>query len=665
MRTFGRNHVLLAVPCGLLLAALAAAAEPAARPPLAEPINLSPTYTLPTRPTQVLTSPSALWPPPYQPAQVVWPTRPPSSRDPLERPVEPIRPLPPSVAATAPTYDEVLTGVPNDPPLGFSGPSGVLPRSGSNADFVTIEDRWRIGYPGWDRYGKGYPRVFDAPYELGTIRNPFNQNVLKGDYPILGQHTFLNITATNISIFEGREIPTATTPFESTARPITEDFFGRPGQFAFANFFFLSFDLFHGDAAFKPVDWRIKLTPAVNVNTLSVQELAVVSPDVRDGTVRNRGWVTLQEWFGEVKLADLSTEYDFLSLRVGSQFFSSDFRSTIFADTNRAVRLFGNLNGNRDQFNLVYFRQQEKDTFSGLNSFNDRDQNIVIANWYRQDFIFPGYTITGSVHYNNEGPDVQFDRAGFLVRPDPVGVFQPHRVEVAYLGFAGDGHIDRYNISHAFYWAVGRDSMNPLAGRPQSISAQMAALELSYDRDWARFRVTGFWQSGDGDVNNGRATGFDSILDFVNFAGEGSFFGRQFIPLFGVGLTQRQSLYADLRSSKIQGQSNFVNPGLWVVNGGVDFDLTPRLKMVNNANFMWFDKTNVLEQFVFQGRIDRDIGADLSTIFEWRPRLNNNIIVLSGVSSLIPSGGFRQLYNNLGGKVNPLVAGFVEVILQY
>ena len=41
------------------------------------------------------------------------------------------------------------------------------------------------------------------------------------------------------------------------------------------------------DASFKPVDWRIKLTPAFNVNYLATDELAVVSPDVRS---RCRDW---------------------------------------------------------------------------------------------------------------------------------------------------------------------------------------------------------------------------------------------------------------------------------------------------------------------------------------------------------------------------------------
>ena len=551
------------------------------------------------------------------------------------------------------------------PTLGFAGQSGVQPRSGNNNEYETVEDRWRIGFPAWDRYGLNHPRVFDYPYQLGQWFDPYRQNVLKGDYPIIGQHTFFNFTGINSTLFEGRMIPTATTPFESTARPFTTDFFGRSGQFVFSNLTTASFELFQGDAAFKPKDWSAVLVPAFNANTLSVQELAVVNPDVRKGTVRDRSWTTLQQGFVEYKLADLSPQYDFVSIRAGSQPFTSDFRGFIFSDVNRGVRLFGNLDGNRTQWNLAYFRQLEKDTNSQLNTFTDRDQDIVIANIFRQDFLFPGYTASASFHYNNDAPSLKFDKNGFLVRPDPAGSFTPHRVEAYYLGFAGDGHIDRYNISHAFYWVLGRDSLNPIAGQPVTINAQMAAIELSYDRDWARFRVSGMYQSGDGNANNGHATGFDGILDNQNFGGEFSFWRRQRIPLFGVGLTNDQSNYADLRSNRVNGQSNFVNPGLWLGNAGVDFDITPRLRSINNANVLFFDKTSSLETFTFQSQIDRYIGTDLSTGFEYRPRLNNNAIFMGGLSALIPSAGFRDLYNKKGSKVPSLFSGFMQIIFAF
>ncbi len=588
---------------------------------------------------------------------------PPDRPDLLNRPLAP----PPPAPAETP-LPEILHPAPVLPPLGYTGPSGVLPRVRPDRDYVPMEDRWRLGFPAWDRYTftPDYPRTPDYPYQLGQKWDPFNQNMLKGDYPICGQHTFLNITGISRSIGEGRMLPTQTTPFESTARPFQEEFFGRPNQAVYSQYLLVSFDLFHGDAAFKPVDWRLKFTPAFNYNSARLEELAQVSPDVTKGQHRDRTWFTLEEYLAEVKLLDLSPEYDFLSMRIGSQFFTSDFRGFIFSDTNRAVRLFGTQEGNRDQFNLVYFRPAEKDTNSGLNTMEDRRQNLVIANYYRQDFVWPGYTIQGSVHFDDDMPSTRYDDNKFLVRPDPVGVFKPHHVDVAYLGIAGDGHIDRYNITHAYYWAVGHDSLNPLANQPQDINAHMAAVELSYDRDWARFRTSFFWASGDNDINNHHATGFDTIMDNPNFAGgEFSFWQRQNIPIFGVNLVQRQSLVADLRSSKIQGQANFVNPGLQLFNVGVDFDLTPRLRMINNANLLFFDKTNVLEQFLFDGNIDREIGVDLSTGFEYRPLLSNNVILKFGVAGLLPGRGFKQIYSRLGHDANALGQGFLEANLVF
>ena len=530
-----------------------------------------------------------------------------------------------------------------------------------------MEDRWRIGYPFWDRYDRGNRLDDDYPFELGKIADPFNQNVLKGDYPIIGQNTFLELTATAFGIYEGRGLPTQTTPFESTARPFEENFFGRQGQFFFLHNTILSIDLFHGNAAFKPVDWRIKLTPVFNVNNLNIQEVANVNPNVLAGTQRVRTLWTLQEWFLETKVADTSPWYDFMSLRVGSQPFNNDFRGFLFFDVNAGVRLFGNADSNRTQFNLAYFHQLEKNINNFLNEpFQFRDQNLFFANLFRQDFIVPGYTALFNLAFNNDNGGVQFDNNHFLARPDPVGIFRPHSVNVGYLGLGGEGHFGRYNLSQQFYWAFGRDSNNPIAGRPQTINGQFYAVEGSYDRDWARFKLSFLWQSGDSNPNDTHATGFDTILDNPAFAGgQFSFFQRQGIPLFGVFLTQRNSLVNNLRSSKVQGQANFVNPGNILANAGVDLELTPKLKMFNNANLIWFDKTAVLEQFLFDGHIHRFIGADLSVGFEYRPFVSENVVFLFGAATLIQGQGFRDLYDNVYDRVDPFVQGFGNLILTY
>jgi hypothetical protein len=574
---------------------------------------------------------------------------------------------PPGIPLDAPTEGADLLSLPMDAPLGYTGPSSIIPREGqTSSHFVPMEDRWRIGLPEWDRYGLNHPPLDDYPYTLGRKHDPYHQNVLKGDYPIIGQHTFLNVSAETLSLFEGRQVPTPTTPFESTVHPNENDFFGNPNQFFTTNYFLLSFDLFHGDASFKPVDWRLKFTPVFNFNYLDVEELAVVNPNVTAGTTRFRDWFALQEWFGEMKLADTSPDYDFASVRIGSQPFLSDFRGFIFQDTNRALRIFGTGDANQTQFNAYYQYWQEKETNSELNTFQDRPKQTLITNLYRQDFIFPGYTTQFNFVYDRDKADMEFDRNDFLVRPDPIGVATPHSVNSYYLGWTGDGHINKININHAFYWVLGRDTLNQIAGQAVEIDAQMAALELSYDRDWVRFRTSFFYASGDGNPLDNKAHGFDTIIDNPNFAGGGfSYWDRQGLRLLGVGLKQRFSLVPDLRSSKIQGQPEFVNPGLYLGNVGADFDVTPKLRLIANANVLWFDQTQVLEQILFQSDIERFIGTDLSLGMEFRPHLNNNIIITAGVQGLIPGSGFRDIYNPTTGDIPSLFAGFMDLQLKY
>ncbi|MDA8563745.1 hypothetical protein N9L06_04755 [Mariniblastus sp.] len=568
-----------------------------------------------------------------------------------------------------------------DAPLGYTGASSVLPTELQQSDhFVPVEDRWRLGFSAWDRYGKGHPAQDDYPYKEGSLLDPYNLNVFKGDFPVIGQHTFYSVTATNLSIHEFRQTPTATTPFESTRDAFSAGFFGDPDQLFYAPFFKFEFDLFHGNEAFKPLDWKVRLTPIFNVNYLEVDELAVVNPDVRRGTTRTRQDFSLEEWYAEVKLADIGPDYDFVSARIGSQLFVSDFRGFLFRDTNRAVRLFGTRLANRDQFNLIWFDQAEKNTNSELNTFDDRHQNVVIANYFRQDFVFPGYTAQASFHYNNDQPSTQFDDNDNLVRPDPVGVFKEHQIDAYYVGVAGEGHMGRINVVNQLYFAFGNDSANPIGGTKQQIEAQMAALELSYDRDWIRFRASYFYASGDSDPNDGRGEGFDTIFDDPIFAGgEFSYWQRQSIRLFGTNLVQRKSIVPNLRSSKTQGQSNFVNPGLHLFNFGMDFEVTPKLKVISNANYLTFDETNVLEVYTFQDKINREIGTDLSIGCEYRPLLNDNVIFVMGIATLIPDEGLKDLFGSqlpdelqeigvgdeLADVTPKLTSAFCELVLTY
>lgn len=557
---------------------------------------------------------------------------------------------------------------PTFPTAGFSGASSVLPAERQESShFVPMEDRWRIGLPPWDRYGHGHPRLDDYPFAPGTIFNPYTQNLLKEDFPVIGQHTFFDLRASSRTITNFRQVPTPNTPFESTPTPGQDDFFGDPNGFLFLQYYTFAMELNHGDKAFKPNDWRIRIAPVINQNYLEVYEYGVVRPDVEDGRRRYRGFASLEEWFLEFKLADVSPTYDFVSFRGGSQPFTSDFRGFIFSDLNRAIRLFGTRLSNQDQFNLVVFDQREKDTNSFLNTFDSRGQDIIIANYYRQDFVWPGHTVQASFHYDYDQKSLHYDDNGFLVRPDPVGLAQPHEVNACYVGMASDGHINELNVTSAFYYAFGHDTLNPQALQPIDIGASMAAVELSYSPDWIRFRSSFFFASGDNDISDGRGGGFDGIIDNTQFAGgEFSFWVRQQIKLLGTNLKNLLSIYPDLRATnKWQSQANFVNPGLQLYNAGIDFELTPRTRLVTNCNFLFFDTTNVLESFVFQDHISKSIGTDLSLGVESRPLLNNNWIFRAGVSGLVVGDGFRDLYGSLGGNLDNLFAAFTDLELSY
>jgi hypothetical protein len=509
--------------------------------------------------------------------------------------------------------------------------------------FLTTPNRWNVAMPPWNRYG----RPGEYAYVQSHWWDPFDRSKLKGDVPIFGQQTFLNFTGTSTTELDGRRLPTPSGV--STENPGSPEFFGKGGQFFLSQTFRFSFDLFHGDTSFRPVDWRIRVTPAVNLNYLKVRELGIVNPDVLDGTQRFDAHIGLQEALVEVKLRDLSANYDFFSVRGGIQEFNSDFRGFLLVEEQPGMRVFGTLDSNRWQYNAAYFYFLEKDTNSGLNTFAPRHQQVYLANFYRQDFVRPGYTAQFSIHYNKDDASVHYDDNDFLVRPAPIGSVQPHSIRAVYLGWTGDGHLGPLNISHAFYQALGRDDFNPIAGRPVTINAQMAAAEVSLDRDWMRFRLSSFYASGDGNPRGGEARGFDAIDDAPDFAGGiFSFWNREAIPLTraGVELTPSDSLLPSLRTNKEEGQANFVNPGLFLVNGGADFDLTPKLKGVLNVNYLRFMDTQPLEELLFQAPIHNTIGTEYDLGAEYRPPLTENIVIRAGAGALSPGQGFRDIYSS-------------------
>ncbi len=546
-----------------------------------------------------------------------------------------------------------------------SGAESIPPAS---ANFSPQPDRWDTAMPEWLRY----EQQRDAPYVKGHWYDPFNRNRLKGDYPIFGQRWFFNFTGTSETAVDGRRVPLPSGV--DTERPDSSDFFGRGEQALLTENLRFSFDLFRGDTSFRPVDFRLRVTPEISLNFLQTRERGIVNVDPREGINRFDTHVGLQEAFVEAKIRDLSPNYDFVSVRAGIQQFTSDFRGFLFSEEQPGVRVFGNLRSNRLAYNLAWFNFLEKNTNSGLNTFQNRGQQVYVANIYVQDFLAKGYTTEFSFHYNRDDASIHYDDNGFLVRPAPAGAVvngnvNAHAIRAYYLGWASNGHIGRINLSHAFYQALGHDDFNPIAGRRVDIDARMAALEVSVDKDWVRYRASFFYASGDSSNRSGAsrtdgtAHGFDTIVDDTHFAGSAfSFWDHEGLRLTGTGiaLMNPASLLPSLRSNKEEGQANFVNPGLYLFNLGADFNLTPKLRAFVNGNYLRFDRTEPLELLLFQRPIRHSIGTDLGVGVEYRPPLSENIVLTGGISSLVPGRGFEEIYN---GKT--LFSIFARIKFQF
>lgn len=503
-------------------------------------------------------------------------------------------------------------------------------------EFVPVPDRWRI----MESLGFKFPWY-----------DPYNQNVWKGDKPIHGDDWFLSLLAISDTIMEPRSVPTPVGP-QSSLNPGSIDIFSGPDQTIFASTLLAGIIYFKGDTVFKPPEWEYRLTLAFNYNRVDVDDVRALEIDPRGGNTRIDGFFAVQEAFIDRHLTDVSSRYDFDAIRIGIQPFSTDFRGFLFQDLQMGVRLFGNRDNNRKQYNLAWFRRVEKDTNSGLNDIEAglRDDDTFIANYYWQDFGFLGLTSQWTLVYNrNRDTDFFFDENGFIARPASLGLEKPREYSVYYFGYNVDGKIDWLNISGSFYYAHGENDA-VFIERETDIKAAFAALELSRDFNWIRPRLSLLWASGDSDPYDGESNGFDAIFENPIFAGaDTSYWIRQNQPFVGGGgvtLAGRNGILPSLRSSKELGQSNFDNPGIRLVGVGADFDLTPESRVSVNLNKYWFDDTAVLEAARNQGPIDRSLGTDLSVAWIWRPFMTQNIVVRLSGAVLDPGRGLADLYGD-------------------
>ena len=532
-------------------------------------------------------------------------------------------------------------------PGAIEPPSMDIPRRAA-----PIPDRWRL--------------LETLGLQKDNWLDPYNHNTLKADAPI-HDDWFINLSLISDTVIEPRRIPTPVGPVTSN-RAGSIDVIGSGDQLVMNENLIFNVVYYKGDTIFRPPDYEYRLTAVFNANRVEVDELRALRIDSREGDTRNDDHVGIQDLYVDKHLRNVSERYDFDSVRIGVQPITADFRGFLFIDNPFGIRLFGTRNNNIYQYNIGWFRRIEKDTNSGLNDLAKglRDDDVFLFNLYIQDYPSLGFNsqIALAHNRNDENSGNFYDNNGFLVRPTSLGTEQPRSYQVTYLGYSGDGHFGRHNVSGSMYYAFGHEDRAVFTGTPSDISALFAAVEYSRDYDWIRARLAIVYGSGDRDPFDDKSTGYDAIFENPLIAGaDTSFWIRQPVANIGGGgvtLSGRNGILNSLRSSKDQGQSNFTNPGIVLLGAGMDFDVLPEWRISWNANHIWFDDTAVMEVARNQGNIDKAIGWDVSVASIYRPFMSQNIVFRLSAAALLPGKGYQQLF---GDEINYSV--LANLVLTY
>jgi len=128
-------------------------------------------------------------------------------------------------------------------------------------DRQAVRDRWRIGFPNTIVWRSRRARNATSLQERPLV-DPYNQSVVKGDYPIKGNNTFFIFSAVSTSAIEQRRAPTPSGVSADDPRSANSWPAGTTGRERNAT---VELRTVHGDTAFKPRDWAIKISPTFSI----------------------------------------------------------------------------------------------------------------------------------------------------------------------------------------------------------------------------------------------------------------------------------------------------------------------------------------------------------------------------------------------------------------
>jgi hypothetical protein len=485
-------------------------------------------------------------------------------------------------------------------------------------DIEASPNRWRLIEP----LGIG-ERARNPLYD------PYVPNPVKGDYPLFGDKVFFSATGVvdtfvdfkrNLDFFSGGRF-----------RNVPYHEHNVLGQITAAAFF----EIFQGDTVFAPKDWAIRLAPIMRFRCGDL-----------NATDHGCGeFFTMQEAFGELKLFEIGQTFDATSARVGLQGFTSDFFGLVYNDVQPGVRFFSEIERNRFKVNIAAFDRLNKEKLSALNEFSRREHQVVVAGLQWDDFIFDGFNVLPNFVFSSDAAP---------------GVAAGGHLTAYYFGLTTNGRIDRVNVASAFYWVTGHTANNTPNRNSQEISAGMAFTQVAYPIAFVNPRLAVAYATGDGDVTDNHAGGFDSVFDNVAFGG-GQFsylFGEK-IQLGATTVLRGNSVFPSLRGANATSQ--YVNPGVFAINPGIDVALTPTTTLEANYAYVRFDKTASLRAAAGGRNVSNEIGHELNAGVAWRPFLNEQVILFGGAAVFLPGQGIKDTF----GNDDPVYKTVVRLVLTF
>lgn len=506
------------------------------------------------------------------------------------------------------------------------------PAAPTQNEIRTVPSRWRSFDPSGQQ-----------PEYTFRIYDPYHQNILKADFPLVG-NWFLELNALNTFVYKSRRNLDFSNVFADQISLGNLEFHPH-NHFRNENLIF-GLELRRFDDTFFPSDFRIRLNGVFDYR-------ADLNAFLRNSNTEP----FLFDAFVDVKLHDFGGDedgrdnFDLLFLRGGVQGFRSDFHGLIFNDVGLGGRLFGELQRNRLRYDFLWLKLFQKDPATGFISFSRPSaHNVAIGRLTWEDFLVLGWNSEWSFHYNRERRKIG---GGPLE--------QQH--DTFYWGATFNGRLGRVEFNPALY-AVHGSADQVVGGAPveHSVAALLFLLDVRYPLDYWKFRAGYLFASGDGDPADLRDTGFDAISDgVVLFGGPLSYWTGENIR-FGRGdFVRANSVFPSLRGAN--DPANYINPGIQILNVGADVVLSPRLEFSGNFNYLRFVKLGAYTNRVVIS--NRSAGFEENFFLRIKPFLreaNQNVLLDVGFSVLHAQQGLQSAFQTTQGTV---YSSFLALRLVY